>query len=310
MFPPYPMHPMNPAGLPPHPMYPYMPVPVFPPVVGHLVIFAPVPVPVTPPDTNVTYDRDCTTPDEKNASACGSVPPRNFRPGPFPYYPAPMPFWPPPATTPPPVTGFPQPPRIPTPEGVSPPAPVYNPGFAPGCSPSRMAPPFPHPGWMVPCRMPQPYMVPPRVSTPESACLDASISISPVPSDGKPTPEERTPLKKAGRAQKKLSAAALKAQRAFAVLELIADLLMDGRNRNIIDWISTNSLEFTIRDRKKFMVHWNKISGKQDSFMAISCMLRAVGNDKVVTRDGQKFRLITRTAAYTYRFFPDHDVPR
>ncbi|KIH59498.1 hypothetical protein ANCDUO_10265 [Ancylostoma duodenale] len=264
MFPPYPMHPVNPSGLPPHPMLPYMPVPVFPPV-------APMPVPVTPPDLNVTYDRDCTTPEEGNTSACGSDPPRNFRPGPLPYYPAPMPFWPPPATTPSPVAGFSQPPRIPTPERIPSPAPVYNPCIA----------------------------------------QDASISISPVPSDEKPTPEQHTTPSRvgAGRVQKKLSAATLKAQRAFAMLQLIVDLLMDGTNRDIIEWISTDCLEFTIRDRKKFMVHWNKISGKQDSFMAISCMMRAVGNDKVVTRAGQKVRLITRTAAYTYRFFPDHDLP-
>ncbi|KIH55060.1 hypothetical protein ANCDUO_14791, partial [Ancylostoma duodenale] len=264
MFPSYPMHPMNPAGLPPHPMLPYMPVPVFPPV-------APMPVPVTPPDANLSYDRDCTTPDGADTSACGSDPPRNFRPGSFPYYHAPMPFWPPPATTPPPVAGFPQPPRIPTHERIPSPAPVYNPCFA----------------------------------------QDANISVSPVPSDEKPTPEKCTPMQRAGagRVQKKLSAATLKAQRAFALLQLIVDLLMDGTNRDIIEWISTECLEFTIRDRKKFMVHWNKISGKQDSFMAISCMMRAVGNDKVVTRAGQKVRLITRTAAYTYRFFPDHDLP-
>ncbi|RCN53044.1 hypothetical protein ANCCAN_00593 [Ancylostoma caninum] len=174
-----------------------------------------------------------------------------------------------------------------------------------------MAPPFPHPGWMMPYGVPQRHVVSPRVSTPESTCPDTSISISPVPSDEKPTPETRTPLKRAGagRVQKKVSAATLKSQRAFAMLQLIVDLLMDGTNRDIIEWISTDCLEFTIRDRKKFMVHWNKISGKQDSFMAISCMMRAVGNDKVVTRAGQKIRLITRTAAYTYRFFPDHDLP-
>ncbi|KAK6727291.1 hypothetical protein RB195_005161 [Necator americanus] len=319
MFPPYSIGHMNPGGMPVYSMFPYMAMPTFPSQV-------PLSNPSSPSDVDITSSRECSTPDEGNISASSSIDcssgysssdstlnspafsPQCFRPGPFSCCPPPFPFWAQPsAMVPSTVVGFP--PRPPTtPEG--PHSQSCNQLIPPGYPPSPINQRYSCiPGWIIPYGFPPHCMVPPRMSTPESASFDRSF-ISPVPSDSKSSPEKNTPVKRSVRAQKRQSAEAMKSQRAITTLELIVDLLMNDTQGEIIEWTSTKSLEFMVRDRKKFIAHWNRLLGKRDSFMAVSCILRSIGNEKVVTIYGEKVTFITRTSPYTYRFFPDHDLPR
>ncbi|KAK6727290.1 hypothetical protein RB195_005161 [Necator americanus] len=317
MFPPYSIGHMNPGGMPVYSMFPYMAMPTFPSQV-------PLSNPSSPSDVDITSSRECSTPDEGNISASSSIDcssgysssdstlnspafsPQCFRPGPFSCCPPPFPFWAQPSAMVP-STGFP--PRPPTtPEG--PHSQSCNQLIPPGYPPSPINQRYSCiPGWIIPYGFPPHCMVPPRMSTPESASFDRSF-ISPVPSDSKSSPEKNTPVKRSVRAQKRQSAEAMKSQRAITTLELIVDLLMNDTQGEIIEWTSTKSLEFMVRDRKKFIAHWNRLLGKRDSFMAVSCILRSIGNEKVVTIYGEKVTFITRTSPYTYRFFPDHDLPR
>ncbi|KAK5967464.1 ETS domain-containing protein [Trichostrongylus colubriformis] len=100
----------------------------------------------------------------------------------------------------------------------------------------------------------------------------------------------------------------LKNSRSAIMLQLLVDLLSNGHHRDIVDWTGRQPLEFTIHNRKSLTAMWNSITGKEDSFMAISCIMRAMGNERVWASNGKHIRLISWTSAYTYRFFSDYEV--
>ncbi|CAJ0593310.1 unnamed protein product [Cylicocyclus nassatus] len=146
-------------------------------------------------------------------------------------------------------------------------------------------------------------ITPLRPFTPAGASAGlGNEEFSPIPIDKQISPICRVPTTRLGTPSQRHPTCS-KTQRSLMLLEMIVYLL--HVNTDIIEWISTTSPEFRILDRKKFVAHWNRLSGKQDSFIAIACKLRGVGNEKMQTTDGQKIRLITRTAPYTYRFLPD-----
>ncbi|VDL75658.1 unnamed protein product [Nippostrongylus brasiliensis] len=100
-----------------------------------------------------------------------------------------------------------------------------------------------------------------------------------------------------------------KQRRTSLMMDFLVELLSDAEKYNdVIGWTLDQPLEFIIRDKKRFTAMWNKYTGKQDSFMSISCVMRAMGREIVHTSGNKRTILVTWTASCTYRFFPEFDM--
>ncbi|VDO79909.1 unnamed protein product [Heligmosomoides polygyrus] len=97
-------------------------------------------------------------------------------------------------------------------------------------------------------------------------------------------------------------------RRSTLMLQMVVDMLSNHSCRSVINWTGKKPLEFAILDKKRFTAMWNQFGGKEDSFMSVSCIMRALGKEAVKTIDEKRLKLISWTESSTFRFFPDVDI--